>query len=148
MNRLLLVGNGFDLAHKMKTKYEDFIFWYVKTAFTKAYKGGQYDDELMVVRKINWSGARNPENEEDIKYFFSFLKERPKYVIAGAGDYGRRAKDYEWDAKHGFIEHLMTTCYACGWVDIENEYYDKLKEILTSESGQKGDQVRLLNNAL
>lgn len=28
MNRLVLIGNGFDLAHGLKTKYEDFINWY------------------------------------------------------------------------------------------------------------------------
>ena len=28
MNRIILVGNGFDLAHKLPTKYEDFINWY------------------------------------------------------------------------------------------------------------------------
>jgi hypothetical protein len=25
MNRIIIVGNGFDLAHGLKTKYEDFI---------------------------------------------------------------------------------------------------------------------------
>ena len=28
MNRLIIVGNGFDLAHGLKTKYSDFINWY------------------------------------------------------------------------------------------------------------------------
>ena len=28
MNRLVLIGNGFDLAHGLKTSYEDFIYWY------------------------------------------------------------------------------------------------------------------------
>ena len=28
MNRIILVGNGFDLAHGLKTRYEDFINWY------------------------------------------------------------------------------------------------------------------------
>ena len=27
MNRIIIAGNGFDLAHDLKTKYEDFIFW-------------------------------------------------------------------------------------------------------------------------
>ena len=30
MNRIIIVGNGFDLAHGLKTKYEDFINWYWK----------------------------------------------------------------------------------------------------------------------
>ena len=28
MNRLVLIGNGFDLAHRLKTSYMDFINWY------------------------------------------------------------------------------------------------------------------------
>ena len=28
MNRIVLIGNGFDLAHGLKTKYEHFIDWY------------------------------------------------------------------------------------------------------------------------
>ena len=28
MNRLVLIGNGFDLAHDLKTSYADFIDWY------------------------------------------------------------------------------------------------------------------------
>ena len=28
MNRLVLIGNGFDLAHGLKTSYKNFIFWY------------------------------------------------------------------------------------------------------------------------
>lgn len=29
MNRIVLIGNGFDLAHGLKTRYEDFINWYL-----------------------------------------------------------------------------------------------------------------------
>ena len=28
MNRIVLIGNGFDLAHGLKTSYADFIDWY------------------------------------------------------------------------------------------------------------------------
>lgn len=28
MNRLVIIGNGFDLAHGLKTGYKDFIDWY------------------------------------------------------------------------------------------------------------------------
>lgn len=28
MNRLVLIGNGFDIAHKLPTRYQDFIDWY------------------------------------------------------------------------------------------------------------------------
>ncbi len=28
MNRLVIIGNGFDMAHALKTSYKDFINWY------------------------------------------------------------------------------------------------------------------------
>ena len=28
MNRIVLIGNGFDLAHGLKTSYKNFIDWY------------------------------------------------------------------------------------------------------------------------
>ena len=30
MNRLIIIGNGFDLAHGLKTSYHDFILHYLK----------------------------------------------------------------------------------------------------------------------
>ena len=30
MNRIILIGNGFDLAHGLKTSYAHFIDWYWK----------------------------------------------------------------------------------------------------------------------
>ena len=29
MNRLIILGNGFDIAHGLPTKYNDFITWYI-----------------------------------------------------------------------------------------------------------------------
>lgn len=43
MNRLFLTGNGFDLAHGLKTSYKDFIFWYLVQCFDNA---GIYNNGL------------------------------------------------------------------------------------------------------
>lgn len=51
MNRLIIVGNGFDLAHKMKTSYKDFLLDYLKTSFVKACTHNKYDDELIEVQR-------------------------------------------------------------------------------------------------
>ena len=37
MNRLILIGNGFDLAHDLKTSYKDFINWYWDQRLKKIY---------------------------------------------------------------------------------------------------------------
>ena len=40
MNRLIIIGNGFDLAHGLKTSYHDFILYYLKDNCIKAIQGG------------------------------------------------------------------------------------------------------------
>src|SRR5690606_10775217 len=51
MNRLILIGNGFDLAHGLKTSYKDFIFWYLADCFCKVDPYFfNYDDQLVSVK--------------------------------------------------------------------------------------------------
>ena len=59
MNRIILIGNGFDLAHGLKTRYEDFINWYW-TKRIKEFKGqnGQLNDGLCHC-KINYENKNN-----------------------------------------------------------------------------------------
>jgi len=35
MNRIILIGNGFDLAHRMKTSYNDFLHHYWSDIITQ-----------------------------------------------------------------------------------------------------------------
>ncbi len=34
-NKLVIIGNGFDLAHGLKTSYNDFIYWYLQQTLSK-----------------------------------------------------------------------------------------------------------------
>jgi len=38
MNRLILLGNGFDLAHGLATSYKDFILWYIEIVLKRLTK--------------------------------------------------------------------------------------------------------------
>ena len=53
MNRLVLIGNGFDLAHGLKTNYEDFIYWYWKSRILNSYevRSNEWDDGLCKLTK-------------------------------------------------------------------------------------------------
>lgn len=64
MNRLILVGNGFDLAHGLKTSYKDFIIWYLANCFYKAdpYRF-TYEDDLISINTYN------------INYFKDYVRE-------------------------------------------------------------------------
>ena len=55
MNRLILVGNGFDLAHGLKTSYKDFIddFWEGKINEIKySESNSSYEDEYIKVYRV------------------------------------------------------------------------------------------------
>jgi len=48
MNRIILVGNGFDLAHGLKTSYKDFIIWYLVKCFgQRSYLPSTYENKLL-----------------------------------------------------------------------------------------------------
>jgi hypothetical protein len=59
MNKLILIGNGFDLAHGLKTSYSDFMLWLINKNY-KLYNaslssGSYFNDDLM-----RFTGGFNP----------------------------------------------------------------------------------------
>jgi len=49
MNRLIIIGNGFDLAHGLKTSCKDFILYYLSKVWGKL-MNGSYEDRLLKVK--------------------------------------------------------------------------------------------------
>lgn len=123
MNRLVLIGNGFDLAHGLKTKYEDFMYWYWRgiVAYLVLQSKDVYEDTLCKVtnRKLdywNLSELYHAENEE----LYSFLVKNDGAI------------DIYYSP---MLERINKSIQDKGWVDIENEYYELLKNyVLNNES--------------
>lgn len=61
MNRLVLIGNGFDLAHGLKTKYEHFIDWYWEEWGNRLMVGKKYkyEDEFCLFELRDKFGIGN-----------------------------------------------------------------------------------------
>ena len=123
MNRLVLIGNGFDLAHGLKTKYEDFMYWYWRgiVAYLALQSKDVYEDTLCKVtnRKLDYWNLRelyHAENEE----LYSFLVNNDGAI------------DIYYSP---MLERINKSIQDKGWVDIENEYYELLKNyVLNDES--------------
>lgn len=49
MNRLILIGNGFDLAHGLKTSFKDFIHSYLIECVNTFQQKNSYKDELIEI---------------------------------------------------------------------------------------------------
>ena len=138
MNKLVIIGNGFDLAHGLKTSYNDFILWYLKEAFRIKYETRYYDDELITLDfkgfpKIDFSIITN------LKELLSVLEKQTFNIIY----------------KSNFLGNIIKNVKDYNWVDIEYEYYQSLiriYEMLHKSEGAKkeyySNQVLLLNNTL
>lgn len=128
MNRLVLIGNGFDLAHGLNTRYENFISWY----------WNQWRHRLLHGQKREESDGLCSFTLKDNIHLamwgyvwrYHFKKEDPfepwdniKVVSTAMGD--RNLCDYTMSP---FLQRICKSVATKKWVDIENEYYSLLTE--------------------
>jgi len=143
MNRLILVGNGFDLAHNMKTRYYDFILQYLRDCFEAAKTKNQFTDELIHVQRMGFS--HRPVEEFTFEDYMKFRQKDESarvalaYLTGGSGNnYNETEYPYKLKVKSPFLDHLLDHCGQYNWVDIENSYYEHLTKLL--ESGSKTEE--------
>lgn len=114
MNRLIIIGNGFDLAHKLNTKYSDFLSHYWSNV------NGVYEDDL-----VQFNSRYNPE------IFNSFDKIQAR--VDQINDSYTNVK-IVFEIKNSFFRLLNEECIANNWVDIEMYYYHRLKKYLNNSN--------------
>jgi len=148
MNRLILVGNGFDLAHGLKTSYNDFILSYVSSCLTEANDKRVFKDDAMTIStgqgfydlpRTRWKSIE--ELVMDV-YKTSGLDALFTADTLHFGSYAIR-NIFSASFRFPFVKKLIVTCSDCNWVDIENLYY---KSIISNNKGS-GD-VNELNLAM
>lgn len=107
-NRLIIIGNGFDLAHGLKTRYNDFIDW----IFLE--KIAQHSQHLFEVNytEFDLSVGLNNSPLENISFLKNFLIRNDKNVIK--------------EKNNMLFFKLVKKTILENWVDIENEYFNHL----------------------
>ncbi len=148
MNRIVLIGNGFDLAHGLKTSYADFIYWYWEQR-VNGFVGNRSnvsEDPLckFVINDLN-----------DCWNAFAYQQPRVFQKIPGIDVIQSITSNKErFDSKLcPFFERINKSIKTKGWVDIENEYYELLKQYALEEKDetkvkQLNDQLHFLQNKL
>ncbi|SDI78957.1 Bacteriophage abortive infection AbiH [Flavobacterium glycines] len=138
MNRLVVIGNGFDLAHGLPTSYRDFIddFWknFKRKVNSEEYKQFVYVNESHSAYYSNY-GIIN--NFKDFKTKIKeYIKEYPKYyfdekrLIFYTSQFNGQEVIFRFE--NDFFSHInIKNCK--NWVDIENEYFRLLKTIVKSQ---------------
>lgn len=153
INRLILVGNGFDLAHGMKTKYEDFILWYFSKCWEKAKKthvrNSQFPNENIFVNDlltfsydsytIHYS---NPLEKWQILEIDTL-----KALLTPQTDSTQR-KVVSLTINSQFLKSIVDDLCSKNWVDIENAYYNELKRHLKEHNLHHAQKTSSLQSSL
>ena len=145
MNRLILIGNGFDLAHGLKTKYADFIEWSwrewntrLKRSFNRIEKDALCSFELKdSVKMSGWY------------YTWEFQLGLPilfdkDYDVLTIAKQNRELCDYVIESP--LFEKICYQVETKNWVDIEDVYYYFLKS--SDNPKQINDDLEFLKNKL
>ena len=129
MNRIIIIGNGFDLVHGLKTKYEDFINWYLDEWVQKLSSRPQRreSDELCEYRSMigDWYNILLENyniitKQPDGKSLISLIKRNANFQYT----------------QSRFLEAITKCIEKNNWVDIEKEYYDLLSKDFESSDNE------------
>lgn len=103
MNKLVIIGNGFDLAHGLKTSYKDFVLWYINKKFKT--KDRHEDGDLITI---------------STNYIYVAFKSLDEYF---------RRIDYQFKVNtiDNFFDLILNQMKEndFNWVDIEKKYFDQ-----------------------
>lgn len=127
MNRLVIIGNGFDLAHGLKTSYKDFIRWYLDDFFNKLINNDcEFSDILLEIKGDPFKGMifKTPEME----MMNISVKEMYEKNLIDPFDFLNQLEEKITVEKSYFLDRILKNIETKGWTDIESDYYDLLKE--------------------
>lgn len=111
---ILVIGNGFDLAHDLPTSYRDFL------DFTKAYE--KYKDVCMAGESVKEEWEKVDEaNREFIVYFANLCDQKKKLFV----------ELNELTMNNLWLKHFYGVQLKQGWIDFESEI-SRIIQILES----------------
>lgn len=140
MNRIILVGNGFDLAHRLPTKYEDFIrvFWKNISAQLRVCNQLILKTDLVNVGYANITTELRMTSHGLARDLFN----RTATVFSSAHEIEEFIRSYgsyiRLDYNSELFRNINNNIEVYKWVDIEFEYYNLLKN-------SKVDKAKSLN---
>ena len=148
MNRLVIIGNGFDMAHGLKTSYMDFINWYWNKRID-AFAGNTTKVSEDCLCKLSIKDGTNVSCWNvftfEQSYFRDILGNRICSGYEVIKELKKHPEVFSIDCTH-FFGTILQSIETRGWVDIENDYYQLLKKSL--DKSDCGYTVKELNEQL
>ncbi|MDP4203301.1 MAG: AbiH family protein [Bacteroidota bacterium] len=154
MNRIILIGNGFDLAHGLPTQYADFIkdYWdgFIKHCLLqdRCNVSGNYNYDCIKFKTPPGSGLtlsyllQQNHNATEIQYIDKTFKNCNHFISFD--------NQIKCEVGNKLLRHLfhISNDRENNWVDIENEYYQYLthrfKRLIDIEN-EYYSEIRALN---
>ena len=147
MNRIIIVGNGFDLAHQLATRYEDFINWYWE----------EWGHLLATSMNRNLTdGLCSFRLKKDVELAGWYYVWGWHYRISPR-DYSLRdlvevaktdTKVCEFTVHSIFFTEICKSIEEKGWVDIEAEYYRMLNSVYLSSPQKLNEEFAIVRTKL
>lgn len=143
MNRIILIGNGFDLAHGLPTAYAHFVHAYhtvCKSQLSQNPLG--YEDELCSIK------ISDPEDRRTLKQLYWILNGSASPishspVMEPCIDRLNQLYNSSLKYKSHLFAAINKNIKDRNWVDIENEYYLWLKRLLKKEKCEYATPLQL-----
>ncbi|MBK8495852.1 MAG: hypothetical protein IPL50_13180 [Chitinophagaceae bacterium] len=128
LNKLIIIGNGFDLAHGLKTSYKDFLNWYMSKAYHEFCSKYHYSDFLIEITNKYASGSSVfEEKAKTFEEVINLIKSNYNYTI---------------NYKSIFFQRILDLFNENNWVDIERYYFRLLKSHFSDNNpGDKKSRV-------
>jgi hypothetical protein len=147
-NLILLIGNGFDLAHKLKTSYNDFSNFIIDRLSHEALfyslsniSATFFDENFHSEIKKNMHGFSN-------KFIYEITLHVLNRDSSSISNYLREnTNELKPFLKNKFLGKLYTNQYE-NWFDIENAYFKELIEIKNNSNEDKTSKIIELNKNL
>ena len=146
MNRIIIIGNGFDLAHQLATRYEDFINWYwdewghsLATSMNRNLTDGLCsfrlkDNVFYAGWALVWREHYIPMQEYSLQNHVEYYKTATNIC------------DFKVDSL--FFTEICNAVEEKGWVDIEAEYYRMLNSVYLSSPKKLNEEFAVVRRKL
>lgn len=153
MNRIIIIGNGFDLAHGLPTLYKDFIsaFWKDFSKQIQTCNDYKLETELVSFGYMNITPELQMYSRgiaNDLIHNYGFLGEvssaqKIEDFISGGGS---QSMKLIFNSK--LFENINKAVDRYNWVDIEEEYYKLLHTTYITSSQKLNNDFAIIRSKL
>ena len=131
MNRLIILGNGFDIAHGMKTSVNDFITDYFCNAVKYFLKNHSYSDILLTINYLDTSPAAKRKHKVSKESVYKITES----LIT--------SNEIDFKFNSLLLSRIYSATSKLKWLDIEVKFFDVLLFRKNRPSRKGVDEIKM-----